>query len=137
MAELSPYDTGERLEPHAWVRDKMVSPDGEMRPAETDEYGRVDFDADDGTTILTLFIEPTDGGYQMSVEQFGDDYLTIVGANQPPILHGPSAEVDVEYRARQMMLLEAGLQEIAQEFSAHVTFFHGDPLTFSPGNFVL
>lgn len=134
--ELSPYDTGKRLEPHVWVRDKMVSPNGETRPAEIDEYGRVDFDADGGTTILTLFIEPTDGGYQMSVEQSGDDYLTIVGANQPPVLRGPAAEVDLDYRERQMMLLDAGLQQIAADFADHVTFFHGDPLTFSPGNFV-
>lgn len=51
----SPYDTGARLEPHPWVHDGTTGSEYQ-RPAEADDYGRVDFDDDEGTTIATLHI---------------------------------------------------------------------------------
>lgn len=137
MAELTPYDTGARLEPHVWVRGDTVSPNGATRPAGAEEYGRVDFDADDGTTILSLFVEAADTGYCVQVAQLGEDYVDVVGANRPPALSGPSWNLDAPYRERQMMLLDAGLQEIGREFSEHVLFSYGDPLAFCPGHVVL
>lgn len=60
---LTPYDTGERLQPHAWVL-----PD-RRRPEEHDHdrYGKVDFDGDDGTTIATAHAERVDGTYVMVI----------------------------------------------------------------------
>lgn len=89
MAELNPYDTGERLEPHVWVNGEVVSPGGLPRRTTEDDYGRVDFDADDGTTILTLYIERADNGYTLNINHHGDDYLRVTGANRTPVLPGP------------------------------------------------
>lgn len=62
MRKLTPYDTGERLEPMPWVKDGIAG-QFEPRPAEPDDYGRVDFD-DSDSTVATLWIERRDdGGY--------------------------------------------------------------------------
>lgn len=137
MSGLTPYDTGARLEPHVWVHDQVASPGGLPRRANESDYGRVDFDDDAGTTVLTLFVERASYGYKLTVDQHSDDYVRVVGTNGPPALIEPAVELDVEYRARQMMLLDAGLREIADTFADHV-FYAGesDPLTFSPGHFV-
>ena len=137
MTELSPYDTGARLEPHVWVRDDTASPGGLPRRATESDYGRVDFDADDGTTILTLSIERAANGYQLHIDSHSDDYLHVVGANEPPKLYGPSAELDVEYRTRQMMLLDAALTEIGNTYREYIFYNgEGDTTAFSPGHFV-
>jgi hypothetical protein len=58
--ELTPYDTGERLAPIPWVQ-------GEAKRrgiAEKDDYGKVDFDDDESSTVATLWIEKgPDGTY--------------------------------------------------------------------------
>lgn len=57
----TPYDRGTRLEPHPWVANGITG--SELpRPAEDDDYGRVDFDTDEGATIATLHIERTEQG---------------------------------------------------------------------------
>jgi hypothetical protein len=43
---LTPYDTGERLEPQLWP----TSDDPET-------FGRVDFDDDEGRTVFTAYVE--------------------------------------------------------------------------------
>lgn len=65
---LTPYDTGDRLEPHPWVRGEVASPGGLPRRVETDDFGRVDFDDDEGRTVLTLYVERTEAGYTLRVE---------------------------------------------------------------------
>lgn len=50
VSDLTPYDTGARAEPHRW------------QPRKDDHYGKVDFDAPDGTTIATVWIENVDAG---------------------------------------------------------------------------
>jgi hypothetical protein len=52
---LTPYDTGQRAEPKVW----------ESRHRESDnDYGKVDFNAEDDATIATLYIErDKDGTY--------------------------------------------------------------------------
>lgn len=56
-ASLTPYDTGRRAEPKVW----------EARHRETaDDFGKVDFDAEDDFTIATLYIErDADGTYAL------------------------------------------------------------------------
>ena len=116
MAELNPYDTGERLEPHVWVNGEVASPGGLPRRTTDDDYGRVDFDADDGTTILTLYIERADNGYTLNINQHGDDYLHVTGANRAPVLPGPKEAPDPEYRTRKMLLLDAAIEQLGTEF---------------------
>lgn len=43
---LTPYDTGERLEPEVWTA-------GEFR----DHYGKVDFDTEESSTAVTAWVE--------------------------------------------------------------------------------
>lgn len=47
MADLTPYDTGARAEPHAW-RPRVDDPDS---------YGKVDFEDDASQTVATVHIE--------------------------------------------------------------------------------
>jgi hypothetical protein len=58
MAELTPYDTGERLEPAVW----------RPRPEDPDSYGRVDFENDEGATEFTVWFEKQQGEYVMHVQ---------------------------------------------------------------------
>lgn len=54
---LTPYDTGKRAEPKVW----------ESRHRDSDnDFGKVDFDAEDDFTIATLYIErDADGTYAL------------------------------------------------------------------------
>jgi hypothetical protein len=62
-ASLTPYDTGDRLEPIPWVKDGITGQELPRTP-EPDDYGRVDFDAEDSSTVATLWIErQADGTY--------------------------------------------------------------------------
>jgi hypothetical protein len=54
---LTPYDTGERLEPKTWV----TSTAG-LTKDNANDFGKVDFDADDGSTVATLWIERNEHG---------------------------------------------------------------------------
>lgn len=57
--ELNPYDTGERLEPNVW---NVVLPTGGL-PHE--DYGKVDFDNDEGATEFTLYVRTVGDGYEI------------------------------------------------------------------------
>lgn len=71
---LTPYDTGERLEPHVWVKGEVATPGGLPRRVIRDDYGRVDFDNEEGSTILTALVERTaDGsGYVLRVDNLSE-----------------------------------------------------------------
>lgn len=58
MPDLTPYDTGERLEPHRWRE----------RPEAPEDYGKVDFEDDESATVATLHFERTETGYRLVVE---------------------------------------------------------------------
>lgn len=80
--QLTPYDTGSRLEPHPWVRGT-----GAPMPRETntglvspDDFGRVDFDDDEGRTVVTVHIERTDhGDHVLHLDNLVVDHLTVTG----------------------------------------------------------
>lgn len=56
---LTPYDTGDRLEPHRWRE----------RPDQPEHYGKVDFDDDESSTVATVHIEKTPAGkYRLVIE---------------------------------------------------------------------
>lgn len=50
MRALTPYDTGEVLEPHVWPKAN--------NPSEYPNFGKVDFDNEEGGTDLTLRVMP-------------------------------------------------------------------------------
>ncbi|MGW9114500.1 hypothetical protein [Microbacterium sp. NPDC055683] len=76
--QLTPYDTGDRLEPKVWVHEGITSPDGLARPAEDDDYGRVDFDDDEGGTVLTVYVERSARGYVLRVEGRTETSVEVV-----------------------------------------------------------
>jgi len=79
MSDLTPYDTGERAEPRPWVNpDGSAGSDG-SRQAEPDDYGRVDFDDDSGSTLATVRVERRSGRHVLVVELHDED-VQIEGA---------------------------------------------------------
>jgi hypothetical protein len=73
---LTPYDTGDRLEPHEWVKGQVATPSGLPRQAMPDDFGRVDFDDDESNTLMTVFAEPDGkGGVRLIV--FGNVPITV------------------------------------------------------------
>jgi hypothetical protein len=57
MSKRTPYDTGKRAEPKQWEKRHFE---------DDDDYGKVDFNADDDYTIATLYIEQNeDGSYTL------------------------------------------------------------------------
>lgn len=88
---LTPYDKGTVLEPKVWVRNTAtLDPAGpnwvtgsDNRASVDDDFGRVDFDADDGTTIIVgLRVIPGSAhGYSPTIEfaadGMPDDTVTI------------------------------------------------------------
>ena len=63
---LTPFDTGERLEPHVWAG------------AQGGDLGKVDFDDDEGRTVVTVYGERSavDGAYVLRVVSQGK--VTVV-----------------------------------------------------------
>ena len=55
------------------------------RPAEADDYGRVDFDDDAGVTVATVHIEAEPDAAEAV-------YVMKVNVNAPVIIHGPGGE---------------------------------------------
>lgn len=69
---LTPYDTGERLETHVWVKGEMATPGGLPRRVIRDDYGRVDFENEEGVTVLTALVERTADGYALRVDNLSE-----------------------------------------------------------------
>lgn len=86
---LNPYDTGERLEPKPWVeldlRDWMVT-SLDPRPADPDDFGRVDFDDDEGATIAVIHME------KRTLPDGSEEYVVVIDEVQdiiPIRVEGP------------------------------------------------
>jgi len=137
MSELTPYDTGARLEPQVWVHGAVTSPNGDARTAVPGDFGRVDFDNDESATIATVYIEPATAstGFTLHITQHTDDYLHVVGAQEPPVVQREDPPQDPDYCVQQGLHLMDRLQRVGEEFDDHVFFtFEGDPNAFEPGH---
>ena len=100
--QMNPYDDGWRLEPRVWVTDGTTGNE-EPRPAQADDYGRVDFDNDEGATVFTAWVQKTEAGYILRVDEHQDVELAIETSS------------DRQVREAAMMRLDAGLRVIAAE----------------------
>lgn len=98
---LSPYDTGARLEPQLWpVND------------DPDRAGRVDFDDDEGATLLSAFAERlADGSHALHVELIAGEEDTAVYVDG--VLYAPVAKPQADHSTtheqaamRQLMPLD-------------------------------
>jgi hypothetical protein len=62
---FNPYDSGHRAEPKAWSHvsgGELAQLVGPSVDEAIDRFGRVDFEGDDGTSILTVWVERNDDG---------------------------------------------------------------------------
>lgn len=68
MAEiLTPYDTGQRAEPKLWQRTRAEVLQV-ARHGEAEDIGNVDFDDDEGATVVTVHVSrDPDGGHTVHV----------------------------------------------------------------------
>jgi len=73
--KLTPYDTGERLEPRPWVS-KTVGVTDKNR----DMFGKVDFDNDESATELTIYVERKYGQRVVHIEDHTSE-LSVVRHN--------------------------------------------------------
>ncbi len=76
MSALTPYDTGTRAEPRPWVNPDGSAGSDRSRKAEPDDYGRVDFDDDSGSTLATVRVERR-GGQHVLVVELHDEAIQI------------------------------------------------------------
>lgn len=68
MTNLTPYDTGERLEPKVWWTEGIDYGPNPVPQAQIDaRFGKVDFDDDTSTTLATVHTERVDGTYVVVV----------------------------------------------------------------------
>lgn len=86
---LTPYDTGDRLEPHPWTAA------GDQAKSNPENYGKVDFDTDEGTTALTVHASRNEdgkdgGGYTLHIGNVGVD-LAVECDETVPVILVPSA----------------------------------------------
>lgn len=74
MAEpLTPYDTGEIAEPVIWPSRSRST---------TEDFGKVDFDDDEGATVVTIQVARDDTGrYAVHVEPLREDIKVVVHNN--------------------------------------------------------
>ncbi|WP_125098681.1 hypothetical protein [Leucobacter chromiireducens] len=97
MTTLTPYDTGERLEPQPWSLDHA------------DRYGLVDLDDDESSTVFTLVGKKRDDGspsHLLSVETYSEDSVVEIDGNRVLVLDedalaGLSALVELAQRGRE------------------------------------
>lgn len=98
----------------------------EPRPAENADYGRVDFDNEEGATELTVWAVPTEDGIVLRVQSVGDTPITI------------ETEGDRAARQAQLTYLHDELAALGEEAQEYLSWDdEGDPSAFAPGNFEL
>lgn len=79
--QLTPYDSGEVLEPRVWVdpRTRRAGTGGN-RPAEPNDWGKVDFDNDEGATEVVVWVSRgSDGEPELHVYRMDDEPIRVVG----------------------------------------------------------
>lgn len=107
---LTPYDTGRRLEPQLW-------PLGD----DPDSYGRVDFDNEESATVLTAYVEREGDGYAMYVAGMAEPLSLVVdgGGRVVPVdaelVEGIDELLDMARRGREDFRHQAGYGDYTAE----------------------
>ncbi|AYD87319.1 hypothetical protein SEA_VALENTINIPUFF_16 [Microbacterium phage ValentiniPuff] len=73
--QLTPYDRGERMQPDPWVRrvkGYWVAGSELERPAEVDDFGKVDFNDDENASMVTVWVERRNGEIIVHVHPLQD-----------------------------------------------------------------
>ena len=83
---LTPYDTGERCEPKLWQPDRAAVL-AAMNGDEGRDVGNVDFEDDEGHTVVTIHVSRSaDGIYTVHVVPFVDEEQLEVERHDEPIV---------------------------------------------------
>lgn len=109
---VNAYDSGERLEPKPW-------------PTGADDYGKVDFTDEFGETVFTGWMQKTEAGYILRVDEHQDVELAFETSSQR------------HTREAAMMQLDQALRTITARHDNAVWSYDGDPDAFAPGHFVI
>lgn len=115
---LTPYDTGERLEPHPWISPGSINAAQVVRgsigiPAPTfEDFGRVDFDDEEGRTVLTVYVDTDPHGYVLHIEDLTEDPLRVTGGTEAVVIgleHSSGVEelLSLAERGREDFLYQA------------------------------
>jgi len=72
VKKLTPYDTGERLEPRLWVSRTAGLTDNNR-----DMFGKVDFENDESATEITIYVERKDGQRIIHIEDHTGELSVI------------------------------------------------------------
>jgi hypothetical protein len=71
--QLTPYDTGERLEPIPWVQEEARR----HRTRPPADWGKVDFTNEEGATVFTAHAEREGEGYRLKVNDLSYTALRV------------------------------------------------------------
>lgn len=115
---LTPYDTGDRLEPHPWISPASLDAAQLVRgsvgiPAPTfQDFGRVDFDDEESRTVLTVYVDRDSHGYVLHVEDLTEEALAVTGGTEAVVIgleHSPGVEelLSLAQRGREDFLYQA------------------------------
>jgi hypothetical protein len=75
---LTPYDTGAVAEPKPWVHQDGIDPTTDPADVDFTAFGKVDFDSEEGATLVAgLRVIPMPGG-GVTIEFGGAEDVTIV-----------------------------------------------------------
>ncbi|MBT8162911.1 MULTISPECIES: hypothetical protein [Arthrobacter] len=78
MAEPTPYDTGARCEPKPWLPTSDVQQLA-LRNDLPDDFGKVDFDNDEGGTVCVAYVERNgDGRFTVHIQPLVDEELRVM-----------------------------------------------------------
>jgi hypothetical protein len=110
---LTPYDTGDRLEPNSWTARNQPKTSRE-------DYGKVDFDNEEGATALTLHATRNDDGdsYTLHIENVSVG-LAVVGDDSAPKMEVASKTLQEKVGETIAKLRTPYEQEIAEVYWNH------------------
>jgi hypothetical protein len=116
--QLTPYDTGARLEPKVWVK-KGITGSEYKRPAEDDDYGKVDFNNDEDATEAVVWMEHGSDGYTLRCYSMGDPIRVVQDTDTD---QRPLCAVAEPLPEDQLLFLYEQIAT-AEDDGAKITFF--------------
>ncbi|WP_336662587.1 hypothetical protein [Leucobacter sp. USHLN154] len=113
---VNAFDSGYRLEPKPWSTGAGAA---------SDDYGKVDFTDEFGDTVFTGWVQKTESGYILRVDEHQDVELGFETSSQR------------QTREAAMMLLDQSLRVITARHESAVSMHEDDPDTFGAGHYVI
>lgn len=85
LPRLTPYDTGEVLEPKLWQDDRRKVLEAMCQEDTRGDVGKVDFEDDEGSALLTVrVVQRKDGVRELQVDNWSARERLVVVRNDDP-----------------------------------------------------